>query len=805
MPPQKSDGQGKLKMNSGNCVHLRGFYTAVLMFVFFIISAAAGQNYMLRGRVLDNQTGEPLIAANIQIVGTYRGTISNENGRFQLEIRDFPADLSISYIGYQTRTVNLKAEVYRELEILLEPVIYEAEPIVVIAEDPGMQIMREVIRRKQEWIKDIHTYHARAYSRMVLENDSGIVSISESTSELYWDAERGPREIIKSKRQTSNIDQDQNFAFASYIPNLYADDVEINGFSVIGPTNPDAFDYYEFQLEKTSKLDTTTVFHIKVIPISRLQPTFTGELTVLDHQFVLFSADLKPSENILFPPPIQSWDLSYRQKFSNFGQKFWLPVDLWVTGAIKISLPGLEFPRIIYKRIASLTDYEVNIPVPDSLYADKNFLRTDTLAVDSLTIEEANPNPIPLSDRESTAYQTLDSTATLIKAFKPTGFLSRFIDMEDGSKPDTSGRGLFDIISPVVRYNRVEGLHIGASTKQDVGNALSFDASAAYNTGIRKGGYTVGVLIRPFTNTGLDLGLKFNTNAETRYISENYSRLVTSLPPLFAVDDYFDYYWQKSAAASAGYSWNELKTRLQVTYNWQEQRSLEKTTDFNIVFSNFVQRPNPPVNEGILRSLEIFLQYGSDYVPFGVIGQKGVRLAYEKSLSGDFDFSRINVSLDWRVNTFLTRRLLPNVLDLHIIGGSCTGTLPVQRFGIIDAGLTVFGPFGAFKSLRNRPYEGEKYLAVFWEHNFRTVPFELLNLDFLYKNGISLIIFGGHGRTWISDQRLKMLDYDYRYTNEVHSEIGVSISGIFDFLRIDLTQRLDRRLFYAGIAFSRFF
>jgi hypothetical protein len=789
----------------GNYAQTSIFHTTVLLFILTIFRAADGQSYMLRGRVFDNQTGEPLVAANIQIVGTYRGTISNENGRFQLEILDFPADLSISYIGYQTRTVELKAEVYHELEIRLEPVIYEAEPIVVIAEDPGMQIMREVIRRKQEWIKEIHTYRAEAYSRMVLENDSGIVSISESTSELFWDAERGPREIIKSKRQTSNIDQDQNFAFASYIPNLYADDVEINGFSVIGPTNPDAFDYYEFMLEKTSKLDTTTVFHIKVIPVSRLQPTFTGELTVLDHQFVLFSADLKPSENILFPPPIQSWDLSYRQKFSNFGRKFWLPVDLWVTGAIKISFPGLEFPRITYKRIASLTDYEVNVALPDSLYADNNFLRTDTLAVDSLTIEEANPNPIPLSDRESTAYQTLDSTATLIKAFKPTGFLSRFIDVEDGSTPDSSGRGLFDIISPVARFNRVEGLHIGASTKQEIGKTLSIDASAAYNTGLRRGGYTIGALIKPFPKTGFDFGLNFSTNTETRYRSENYSRLVASLPPLFAVDDYFDYFWQKSAAARMGYLWHGIETRVQVAYNWQEQRSLQKTTDFNIVFSNFVQRPNPSIDDGTLRSLEITLQYGNDYVPFGVIGQKRILLTYEKSLSGAFNFSKVDASLDWRIKTFLTRRLLPNVLDLHIVGGSFTGTLPVQRFGIVDAGLTAFGPFGVLKSLRNRPYEGEKYLAFLWEHNFRTVPFELLNMDFLYKNGISLLIFGGLGRTWISDQRLKTLDYDYRYTDEIHTEIGISVSGIFDLLRIDLTQRLDRPLFYVGIAFSRFF
>jgi len=777
----------------------------ILGFLFFFVDTVIGQDYLFKGRVLDSQTGVPLVAANVQIAGTYRGTISNENGRFQLEIKQFPVELIISYIGYQTKTVSLTGQIYREFLVELDPVIFEAEPIVVIAEDPGMQIMREVIRRKQEWIKDIQTYQAAAYSRLVLENDSGIVSISESSSDLFWDSERGPREIIKSKRQSSNLTQDQNFAFASYIPNLYDDDVEINGFTVIGPTHPDAFDFYEYQLEKMSKIDTTTIYHIRVIPISRLQPTFTGELTVLDHEYALFSADLKPSESILFPPPIKAWDLSYRQKFTNFGQKFWLPVDLWVTGAIKIAFPGLEFPKIIYKRIAGLSDYQINIHLPDSLYARDNFLSMDTLAVDTLAIEAAHPNPIPLSDRESGAYQTLDSSATLVKAFKPSGFLARFIEINDETKSDSSARGVLDYFSPEIWYNRVDGWHIGAVLSWDPGGILSVESSAAYNTGLGRGSYTFGSHISPFTKLNLSIGFLLSTASDIRYRSVSYSRTITSFLPLAALDDYFDYFWNKSAKVFLQYNWGAMNTEFGIAGHFQEHRSLQKTTDFNMVFSDFEQRPNPPIEEGILRSIEFTVQYGSSYIPYGIVGQKRFYIRFEKSLSGNFDFSTIELELDWRLNTFLTRRLLPNVFDIHVACGASRGLLPIQRFGIVDAGLTAFGPFGALKSLRNRPYEGEKYLAVFWEHNFRTVPFELLELDVLYKNGISLIVFGGHARSWISDDRLDNLAHDYRYINTFHHEIGLSISGIFDLLRVDLIQRIDRRLFYLGMGFSRLF
>ena len=129
-------------------------YTAQLLILYFILYGQVfAQTYRLHGRVSDKQSGEPLIAANIQIAGTFRGTISNENGRFQLELNELPVELIISYIGYQTKTIRISRSPDREFQIALEPVIFDAEPIIVIAEDPGMQIMREVIRRSSSGLK----------------------------------------------------------------------------------------------------------------------------------------------------------------------------------------------------------------------------------------------------------------------------------------------------------------------------------------------------------------------------------------------------------------------------------------------------------------------------------------------------------------------------------------------------------------------------------------------------------------------------------------------------------------------------
>jgi hypothetical protein len=96
-------------------------------------------------------------------------------------------------------------------------------------------------------------------------------------------------------------------------------------------------------------------------------------------------------------------------------------------------------------------------------------------------------------------------------------------------------------------------------------------------------------------------------------------------------------------------------------------------------------------------------------------------------------------------------------------------------------------------------------LGVFWEHNFRTVPFELFNFDFLVEKGVGIIIFGGHGRSWISEQTLSELTFEPAYTSRMHNETGFSINNIFSFLRLDTSYRWDTRGVYIGISMARFF
>ena len=63
----------------------------------------------ITGQVTDAETGETLIGANILVVGTSSGTISDIDGNYELVMPEGYDLLSFSYTGYSTQEVKVTA------------------------------------------------------------------------------------------------------------------------------------------------------------------------------------------------------------------------------------------------------------------------------------------------------------------------------------------------------------------------------------------------------------------------------------------------------------------------------------------------------------------------------------------------------------------------------------------------------------------------------------------------------------------------------------------------------------------------
>ena len=750
-------------------------------------ASAQGQPWWVRGTVVDAATGQPLPAATVRLAGTYRGTIANDEGEYRIEVRQWPATLGVSHIGYASRDSVLTAPP-GPVDFALTPAPYPFEPLVVTPGDPAEGIMARVIRNKQAWRPLLAGYRARAYTRRVLENDEGIVSIGETASEIFWDRDRGLREVIKSRRTTRNLDPRDGLASTlEGFVDFHDDDIPMLGQSLVGPTHPQALEHYRFRLEGRRYLDDRVVFDISVEPKSRLATAFAGRVAVLDGVFALLEVELAPSRAAMASaiplPVVEHLSLSWRQQFRGFGE-VWLPVDQRFSLEAEIGIVGMRFPAASFTSLTRLDDYEVNVDMPDSLYAGEQVLRIDSVAVARDTTFARLADKVPLSEREREAYAAIDSTLRLERAFRPTGFLARLLirDMGEereeaavaqspaggGARARTSGIDW----KPDLAYDRVGGAHLGlegsrswqAPRRQEAAPGttrvwspapggpglagLEAGAGGAWDLGLKRwswhgraaGGWEMAA-------ARLRVELEYGSGKVPRSPSDNYTQLLNSAQSLLGLDDYFDYYWREGLRARLRL-WLPGRTALEAGLRDEDHSSLAATTRLNLPGRNW-RRPNPAVEEGRLRSLEARVERGGPYRPFGIRANRRAEMRVEHAglLGGDFSFTRLHLALDGHFRTFLRRRSTPNALALRLVAGYAFGRLPVQRFGALEAAVLPFSPFGAFRTVRGHPHEGEHYAALYWEHNFRSAPFELLGLWGWAMRGAGLVVHGASGRT----------------------------------------------------------
>jgi len=92
----------------------------ILFFLLFLPTfVLAGTVGKIQGKVTDLQTGEPLIGANVLVVGTSFGAATDVNGVFTINNLDPGVySLKTSYLGYKTVTVsNIRVSVDLTSEI----------------------------------------------------------------------------------------------------------------------------------------------------------------------------------------------------------------------------------------------------------------------------------------------------------------------------------------------------------------------------------------------------------------------------------------------------------------------------------------------------------------------------------------------------------------------------------------------------------------------------------------------------------------------------------------------------------------
>lgn len=88
------------------------------------------QGIVVSGVIEDGFSGEPLMGVNVIIEGTTSGVVSDDKGRYSIEVMDTTATLSFSMIGYITETISVHNQT--TIDVVLIPNIQSLGEIVVV-------------------------------------------------------------------------------------------------------------------------------------------------------------------------------------------------------------------------------------------------------------------------------------------------------------------------------------------------------------------------------------------------------------------------------------------------------------------------------------------------------------------------------------------------------------------------------------------------------------------------------------------------------------------------------------------------
>ena len=93
-------------------------------------------------------------------------------------------------------------------------------------------------------------------------------------------------------------------------------------------------------------------------------------------------------------------------------------------------------------------------------------------------------------------------------------------------------------------------------------------------------------------------------------------------------------------------------------------------------------------------------------------------------------------------------------------------------------------------SLEAGEFAGDTMGLIWMEHNFRSWPLRLLGLRPRGQFDVDLLLHGAVGWCSIKDFNNDLRNYGATATRDTHWEVGVGVSRLLTFLRLDYTWRM---------------
>ncbi|WP_205509733.1 DUF5686 and carboxypeptidase regulatory-like domain-containing protein [Longitalea arenae] len=297
-----------------------------LLLIYLIgtaVSFAQAQSYKVYGKVTNTRL-EPLAFASVQVKEWRHGTVTKENGSYELELEAGKYDLVFSMVGYKSQLITIviqKGDYVQNL--ILEPDHSKDLSEVVVkgrVRDRSEEIIRQVIRNKETIQSAAGPYSCTVYIKAVQEDSLTLKTKKKRTRDtlpaaIQADANAGldrmaMAEIVLqldqspqgTKEERLGVTKRGNTEGLFYLSTTQGDFSFYNNLvktpaisetPFLSPISYSGLLAYRFKIIRTEKQHGLKLYVISVKQRQVSNATVEGEITIADSLWVITHTRLK--------------------------------------------------------------------------------------------------------------------------------------------------------------------------------------------------------------------------------------------------------------------------------------------------------------------------------------------------------------------------------------------------------------------------------------------------------------------------------------------------------------------------------
>lgn len=804
---------------------------STLFFLVFAVltGSASAQETIVRGRITDATTNEPIPFANARFQGTTSGTACDFDGFYSIKTTKPIDSLTVSYLGYKSRTKRIKRGQVQTIDFQLQSDAVGLKTVTILAgENPAYRIIRKAIANKETYnYQKLEAYEAESYVKILVDVDQLSerfkkrkilkpvtalfdslqahagedgkahlpVFYSENLSKLYYtkSPEQKREDIIAAKinavglKKGGTLSQLTGSSFEEY--NFNNDRIALFTKEFLSPIATSAFLFYEYYLIDSSLIGAHKCYQIKVKPKNNQDLLFTGNIWITDTSFAVkqINLDVSKTANLNFIEKMQ-----IQQELALIDGGIWFPVK--TRSVVDFRDVSNNTVGLIGKFYVSYKDVKINQAKDAQFYQQNMVVAEGALRMDNdfwavrrhekLTATDVNMYNMLDTVRNLPTVRTLvDIAYTLVNGYYELGKI---------------GLGPYHTI---YRFNNIEGnkLRLGFRTNERFSREWILRGYLGYGTKDEKFKYNMQVERILSRKVWTKAGMQYRDDIDPLGFSFNYDdspSFTYRQSSLFAASSQINRFsllthkreqriwleseFRRGLTGRVALYHGDFKQFFDVNFDpgssgaqfQKDFNTAELVTDLRIAPNEYnIQSDNRRIRLSQPVAPVILLTY--------TMGVKGI-------VGSSFNYHKLGLGVRQKL-----RLGLLGFSEYYVDAGKVLSPIPYTLLEIHRGNQTPFFANGAYNLMNYFEFVSDQYVSIDYQHHFGGLLFNripLLRKLKLREVALFNAVYGGlskQNRSYNDNRLFNTL------SKGPYVEAGVGIENLFSLIYFDFIWRLS--------------